>query len=523
MRKFGIVLLLLLLAAGFALAQERTTGTLEGVVADADGNPIDGAVVTIVGPQGTRTAITDAEGRYSFRGLSPGRYSVKAEAEGYGAVVQSDVDVFIGRRTQVPFALQKGLEEEIRVESQAPVVDLKSTTTGESVKVEDFAPYVPLGRNLVSVFSIAPGVSDGGGTGQVNASISGSSGLENAYFVDGVNITNNGYGALGAYSIVYGSLGTGVTYDFLEEVQVKTGGFEAEYGQAGGGIVNTVVKSGSNDFTLDVAWYEEPTALEGVRGQRTDFPNIANVVDSKRRDITLSSGGPILRDRLFYFAAYNPVETETTFRLTSGSPDVLYDLDGDGTATDSFPVGATISGGRTPAEVTRKRSTDNYAAKLTFFATPNHKLELTAFGDPSDGDVGPQAPTTFLRNLTDPTILDPLTGATGLDWGGDQIALKYQGVWTSNFFTEIQYANKENHFREVGPGTEFRFVFDVDANTTRGGAGFYEDLKDESDQYSFKNTHVFGPVELSYGYQQEDINWAQPRLRSGPTYTAYFP
>ena len=120
---------------------------------------------------------------------------------------------------------------------------------------------------------------------------------------------------------MYGSLGSGVTYDFLEEVQVKTGGFEAEFGQAGGGVVNSVVKSGTNTFRLDAAWYEDPTAFEGNRNDRPDSPNIANFIETTRRDISLSAGGPIMKDKLFYFAAYNPVIVEQSFKLTSGNSD----------------------------------------------------------------------------------------------------------------------------------------------------------------------------------------------------------
>ncbi|RXL65965.1 hypothetical protein EO238_32985, partial [Citrobacter sp. AAK_AS5] len=78
-----------------------------------------------------------------------------------------------------------------------------------------------------------------------NPAIGGASGLENNYVVDGVNITNAGYGSIGAYSNVYGSLGTGVNFDFVKEVQIKSGGFEAEYGQSLGGVVNVITKAGS--------------------------------------------------------------------------------------------------------------------------------------------------------------------------------------------------------------------------------------------------------------------------------------
>jgi hypothetical protein len=551
MKRLFVFLMLLALGLGMASAQELTTGTLEGVVQDDEGNPINDALVTAFGPQGMKTTTTDGQGRYTIRGLIPGEYKVRAEAPGYAAMIQSEVEVYINRRTQLPFTLNAGMTEEVTVISQAPIVDLKSTTTGETIKISDFAPYVPLGRNLVSVMAVSPGVTDGGTIGAQNQSISGSSGLENAYFVDGVNVTNSGFGALGSYSIVYGSLGTGVTYDFLEEVQVKTGGFEAEYGQAGGGVVNTVVKSGTNSFQLDFAWYQTPGGIEGTRGNRTDTPNWGNRTETTRQDIVLSAGGPFVKDKFFGFAAYNPVKTTENFTLTSGNPDEDYyleDTNGDGLICDAdgicfdpstgtsgpsggleddpfnYAIGKSVNNGRVPDEVERVRSIDNYAAKLSWFVTPNHKVEATGFGDPSDGDVGPQAPVTFLRNLSNPILVpDPASGATGLQYGGDQLSFKYQGVFTSNFFAELLVARKENEFGENGPGTEVRSFYDPAADVAYGGAGFYEGKVDETTQYSLKLTNVIGPVELRYGVQFDEMEFKDPSNRSGDPYTAYFP
>src|SRR5206468_8553119 len=112
-----------------------------------------------------------------------------------------------------------------------------------------------------ATFVTAPGVVSGAGTGSGNYPISGASGLENQYLVDGVNITNTGYGGIGSYNIVYGSLGSGVTTDFLQEVQVKTGGFEPEFGGATGGILNTVVKNGTNDFSGSASFFFTPRSL----------------------------------------------------------------------------------------------------------------------------------------------------------------------------------------------------------------------------------------------------------------------
>jgi hypothetical protein len=510
------------LAAAGGFAQELTTGTMEGAVAREGGAPIEGAVLTIVGPQSARTVVSDSEGRWTAQGLVPGTYEVKVEAAGFATIVQSDVAIYINRRTQLSFVMAAGKVETTIV--TAPLLDAKSTGASESLKVADFAPYLPIGRNLTSTFAIAAGVTDGGSIGAANQSIGGASGLDNAYFVDGVNITNSGYGGIGAYSLGFGSLGTGVTYDFLEEVQIKTGGFEADYGQAGGGVVNTVVKTGGKRFAFDVAWYQEFASLSGDPESLIIDPNTVNPTGTQRRDITLSVGGPIVKEKLFFFAAYNPIRWSDGFSLTSGSAGAAYDLDGDGSATDVFAPGETIEGGRTPDEVERYRSIDNYAAKISWFMTPSQRVELSVFGDPSEGDVGPQVPVNYLRALADPIgNPDPSTSATGLEWGGDQATLKYQGVLTPDFFLEAQYAHKENIFQQVGPGTTYRQYFDETTGVNSGGLGFYEDQEDRSDQWSIKFTNVVGPVEVRYGYQREEIEWRQAWHYSGSPYTAYLP
>src|SRR5439155_783553 len=173
----------------------------------------------------------------------------------------------------------------VTVTSQAPLVDIHSTSSGTNLKYGEFANAVPLGRSFTDTYAVAPGVVSGLGTGQGNYSIGGGTGLENAYLIDGVNVTNTGYGGIGAYNIQYGSLGTGVTSEFLDEVQIKTGGFEAEYGQALGGIINTIVKSGTNDFKGSVSWYSSPQSLWGEPRLVELQSGAANTVDRHKNDL----------------------------------------------------------------------------------------------------------------------------------------------------------------------------------------------------------------------------------------------
>src|SRR5437660_904950 len=149
----------------------------------------------------------------------------------------------------------------VQVVSSAPTIDTTSTTIGASLDSATLS-RLPVGRRFSDTLYLAPGVSSGGSVGVANPSIGGSSGLENQYVVDGVNITNGGYGALGSYSIVFGSLGNGTPYDFMQEVQVKTGGYEAEFGQSTGGVINVVTKSGTNDLRGSVFGYTHPHSFE---------------------------------------------------------------------------------------------------------------------------------------------------------------------------------------------------------------------------------------------------------------------
>jgi hypothetical protein len=245
----GGAFVLAIAGASSALAQEVTTGTITGQVVDAQGLAIPGATVTVTSPQGRKTFLTDAEGRFHAPFLTPGRHALRIELEGFRPVTIERVDVSLGERVVLPNIMLRlgGVTEQVEVIGTPPVVDTTSTSIGTNLD-SDFLARIPTQRQLTDVVYLAPGVSTSGDVGEANPSISGATGLENQYVIDGVNVSNPGYGGVGSYSIVFGSLGTGVPFDFVKEVQVKTGGYEAEFGQATGGVVQAVTKSGGNTF-----------------------------------------------------------------------------------------------------------------------------------------------------------------------------------------------------------------------------------------------------------------------------------
>jgi len=521
-----------LLVSVTAWAQSSTTGIIEGRVRDQAGNAIVGATVTGVANRSPSAAVTDGQGRYTLANLPPGIYKVRAEAPGKAAVVLDEINVSIATRSRVDITLVAGQTETVTVTAQAPVVDTKSVTTGATFKVEKFIDQLPVGRNLAATLTLAPGVASGGGTGAGNNSISGSSGLENSYIVDGVNITSTGYGGIGTYNQVYGSLGTGVTYDFLEEVQVKTGGIDVEYGQATGGVVNTVVKTGTNDLSGSVGFYAGSVTNEF--SQSSLFVGAVNPQkgswnDNSVYDIGLSIGGPIVKDKLFYFLAYNPVETKSS------------------QAAQNIPLPFNTIGGpiafRPPPEYpaavagiqTQKRTSNNYAAKLTWYASPNHRLELTAFGDPSDGAMGPQR--FSLHNINFPQG----GGDSSISYGANNYSLKYDAVFTPTFFMQALVGYHNGEFQETSAINASRYtdqrqyrcflspafctpsqLRDNAATWANGGVGFMSNSVDKNAQAKFVLTWVSGNNELKGGAGYDQIEYSDAQEYTGASFPVKF-
>lgn len=514
----AIVAIALLVLPVFA--QETTTGTLEGRVRDENGAPVPGATVSASGPQGTKAVRSGSDGKFSIPFLKPGMYEVKVDMPGFSSIILKDVEIQINRRTSIPIQLSSGKVETITVTAEAPLIDQKQTSIGSSIKVGDFVNYVPLGRNFANTFQTVPGVVSGGGTGAGNFSIAGASGLENRYIIDGVDITNTGYGGIGSYNIVYGSLGSGVTTAFLDEVQVKTGGFEAEYSSTGG-VINTIVKSGTNEFTGGVGFYFTPRSIQAEEKFASLSIGAINQKDVQQEDAEVWFGGPIVKDKLFYFVAYNPVKTKSRFEIEGAKFDPAF-VTGNFTTFPAAELGPQ----------TQERTSDNWATKLSWYITPNHRVELSGFGDPSKGERGFQR-TSGLRYLD---FADGGGQSANMKFGGNNAALRYNAVFTPNFFGEFQVGYHKAKFRETAVKNEPRvrerrqslcFLFSflcppgVSASTAAewfvGGPGFLSNADDKSKNYSAKLTNVIpaANLEIKYGIDYADIDYTDDQAYSG--------
>src|SRR5438445_1126370 len=385
---FALAAMLFSLAA-LGFAQESTVkGNLAVTVSDPSGAVVPGANITITGPIGERTLQTDAEGRALFQLLIPGYYSVRVGKENFKTAEVRSAEVVTGRTSIVTLKLELGTSSTtVEVSASSVEVDTTSTAVGSNL-TDNFYQSVPVGRGVTGLFYAAPGVTSGGGTGTANPSIAGGTGLENNYVADGVSITDGGFGGIGVYSRMYGSLSTGINLSFVKEVDVKTAGFEAQYGKSTGGIVQIVTKSGSNKFHGVVSGYFGPQQIEATRPQVDDYAQGGSqerfnlqgkILHQSNYDVDGEVGGPLLKDHLFFFGSFNP-QWNTDYDQFAQYRNAS-DL---GTA-GTVPGGTQTHLGNFDVPV----RVYSYAGKLTFKLNDHNQVEGSIFGDPTYGDNKP--------------------------------------------------------------------------------------------------------------------------------------
>jgi outer membrane receptor protein involved in Fe transport len=470
-KKLLISALMLLLAVPM-FAQSNTAGTLVGTVKDASGGALPGVTVELSGPQmqGTKSTVTDGSGGFRFVNVPPGEgYKVTSTLSGFAPQTKTIARIFLGQESTVDFTLRAAVSEAITVTAEAPLVDVSKTTTGVNVTARQFES-LPTSRTFQQLTTMAPGVemnmSDTRNAQLGNSpNVGASSAPENNYIIDGLSTTD----------VRYGTSGTNLTMNFVEEVQVMTGGYSAEYGRSTGGVFNVITKSGGNEFHGDAFGYYSNKSWAGntISNARRGTTVGASLADSN--DLGASLGGPISRDKLWFFGAFNP--SHRTVHVGQWSP----------------PLGDQ------PTEY--KRDTTFYAAKMTWSATPNHNIVGTVFGDPT------KEKGWLIRGVNASPALESSANRKN-DIGSNNFNVRYTGVLTQSFLAELNVGRHDRN-NDLGPNSTLgasvpRQIDETHSTLQMGGFQRTQKEKSTRDAYSGKLTNYFGKNELRYGVDVEN-------------------
>ena len=371
--------------AGGALAQSS--------VGSVFGNAEPSAKVTIENAQTgfRREVMADGEGRFNVSQLAPGTYKVTSGSSTQNVIVR------VGTGSSVDLAKVTALEAMEVLGSTVNPIDISSVESS-TILTEERIDSIAVARNVTNVALLAPGTVKGDNRFGNLASIGGASVAENAYFVNGFNVTN----------IVTGLAFSQIPFEAISEQQVKTGGYGAEFGRSLGGVVNIVTKRGTNDWKFGGNVFWSPGSLNDNDrfAYDPDVDGSYSVETSGETDslvYNLYASGPIVEDKLFLFALFQGSKVDN---------DLEYEGGGDFITTDT-PQGLV---------------------KIDWNITDNHVVELTAFSDSTETDAA-----SYLRSDQEIGPGDSLSGLYGSERGGDNFVGRWTGYLTDSFTLSALY------------------------------------------------------------------------------------
>lgn len=305
----GLVLVAVLLAGPPAPAQtDITTGRIVGQVVDEDGQPLPGASIEARNPATglAMAAVTDARGLYRIVNVPIGRWDVSASLPGFQRQNRTGVTVNVASAVTADFRLGfAGVDQAVTVTSEATVVETTQTATQSVVDGSAIQSLPIAGRNFTDFVLLTPNSQRE--TQRGNLSLSGQRGIATNVAVDGVDFTNAFFG--GTTGAAEGRAPIAISQESVREFQVVQSGASAEYGRSGGGFVNVVTKSGSNEWKGSAFAYYRPSEWTATRRDGVE-PG-----ESEKTNLGGSLGGPVLADRLFFFASYEQQRQDETVPL----------------------------------------------------------------------------------------------------------------------------------------------------------------------------------------------------------------
>ncbi len=451
-RKTSCRFVLLVFMAMGSMAWAQQTASIQGLVSDTNGDSLPGVVIVIESEnmQGSRSATTTSSGDFLFRLLNPGAYTITATMPGM-QTAKMNVALGLGQtsRPKLTLAPEATSEELVVTASVDPVLDTTDVVANFNPK---FVDNIATLRNIRDRTLLAPGTTQSGVNGAV--SISGAQTFENAFLLDGGNIASDN--VRGAASFI-------VIPDAIQETSVSTASVTAEFGQFTGGLVNSITKSGGNSFSgvfrsaLQNDDWTGTTPLEEAN-------QLKHADDIVRTD-SISIGGPIMKDRIWFHISGSRFRSQQPGQLIAGVP--LTDAEA---ADVGLPGGQTAPGVR---QIASSRDNDKINLKLTGKIFDGHEL-VFSYADETDESLG----STRRGPLGINAALDTINPE-------EHLSINYRGILTPSLTLEALYTEKKTTFGGAGGdiNADLRFTETVLRDRNGGGRYFAEPLKGPDDEH----------------------------------------
>lgn len=477
---------------------------VRGVVSLTQGTT-DGIVVKAVNMETgtTRRISLNTDGSYRLAKLPSGPYEVSV-SKGNQVLALEKVRVSLGKNTITNFevAAPSDQVEVIQiVGSSVATIDVTSSDSGLTVGEVEI-DRMPIARNLTSVALLAPGVVKGDTTFGNAASFGGSSVAENICYINGMEVTNTRNG-----------LGCGeLPFEFYKEFQVKTGGYSARYGRATGGAINATAKSGTNTwefaatatFTPD-AWRSANEQKSRANGGSGGVYRDTSINEQDSKEITLSAGGPIIEDTLFFYAIVNPKDTSRTYGWQPSFWDHYL--------SDN--------------QVRERESKDDvfWGATIDWDISENHRLSYFGYSNRSDSE---EAIYSWDNIDAGRDGVGALIGTNLRKRGGETHSVSYTGYITDDLIVTAMAGRIEAEYETSPTETICPTVSDArtppasNPATSCGQGGTYGENNDTNTQYAFDVEYMFGDHTITAGYEYQERETTRVSLPSGGhNYTYY--
>ena len=302
--RIGPCLVLLTIWSISVMAQDITSGTIQGTVSDEQSAVVPGATVEAknVGTNFSKSFTTDSDGRFTFLSMPTGRYVVTVTKGGFSKLIQENVELTVGRLISLNIALKVSGVSGVVTVTTTPTIDTGKTESSSTINETSITNTPILGRKFEDLLTLTPGVSITQGPDGDEINFAGQRGIFNNVSLDGGDYNNGFFGeqAGGQRAAI------DIALDAVKEFQVIPTGANAEYGRTAGGIINVITKSGTNDVHGSLFHYQR---LEGLTSNTSDGKSLT---DFHREQFGGTIGGPIKRDKAFYFFGFEGIRENLT-------------------------------------------------------------------------------------------------------------------------------------------------------------------------------------------------------------------